>query len=140
MVLLHLQLTCLLYFVVRAGVKGPAGVKVSCPAGVASYIHRPAQGQQELQEVGLDAGGRLHVPQDLRSISTKMDGIVFAYKKKPLLNKQESAFTHLVAAFLSGPHVENKDSVEWSAGEQVQVVDVIKEPRRRRLQGDQMRR
>lgn len=31
-----------------------------------------------------------------------------------------------MAAFLSSSHIENKDSVKWSAGKQVQVADVIK--------------
>lgn len=47
---------------------------------------------------------------------------------------------HLVAAFLSSPHIENKDSVEWSAGKQVQVADVIKKPWQGWLQANQMRR
>lgn len=47
---------------------------------------------------------------------------------------------HLVAAFLSSPHVENKDSVKRSAGKQVQVADVIKKPWQGWLQANQMRR
>lgn len=49
-------------------------------------------------------------------------------------------FTHLVTAFLSSPHIKYKNSVKWSAGEQVQVADVIKKPRHRWVQGNQMRR
>lgn len=29
------------------------------------------------------------------------------------------SFPHLVTAFLSSPHVKNKDRVKWAAGEQV---------------------
>lgn len=65
------QLTSLLDVrAVGAGVEGPAGVQVARPARVASHVHGPAQGQQELQEVRLDAGRRLHVPQDLEEKHT----------------------------------------------------------------------
>lgn len=39
------------------------------------------------------------------------------------------ALPHLMAAFLSSSHIENKDSVKRSAGKQVQVADVIEKPR-----------
>ena len=41
---------------VGAAVEGPAGVQVAGPARVAPYLHGPAQGQQELQELRLHAG------------------------------------------------------------------------------------
>lgn len=50
------------------------------------------------------------------------------------------AFTHLMTAFLSSPHIKYKNSVKWSAGKQVQVADIIKKPWQRWVQGDQMRR
>lgn len=53
---------------------------------------------------------------------------------------QPASFPHLMAVFLSSSHVENKDSVEWSAGKQVQVADVIKKPWQGWLQANQMRR
>lgn len=52
----------------------------------------------------------------------------------------QPAFPHLRAAFLSSPHIENKDSVKWSARKQVQVADVIKKPWQGWLQANQMRR
>lgn len=45
----------------------------------------------------------------------------------------ELEMPHLRAAFLSSPHIENKDSVKWSAGKQIQVADVIKKPGQGRL-------
>lgn len=71
---------------VGAAVQGPAGVQVSRPARVASHVHRPAQGQQELQEVGLDAGRRLHISQNLKctkylvSTSTRFHDAYISFK------------------------------------------------------------
>lgn len=65
------------YIIVVVLVDGPAGVDTACPARVLPHLHGPAQRQQELQEVVLHVGARLHVPQDLvwdRVIETDRNG------------------------------------------------------------------
>lgn len=63
----HGALTLLQALASIVGVDGPAGVDASGPPGVLAHVHRPAQRQQELQEVVLDVGRGLDVPQNLHA-------------------------------------------------------------------------